>query len=371
MLEAVDVGRRLHSLTAVRARSASDPAPTAASVERSLATLEPSPLTLEVTRSEVRWSAACLASGQPATTFHTWAWLQTCAAMSKSTLIAGVLTRDGVDVGVLPLLVRRRGPFATVNCVPFPYWGPLMSQQDFGECLQLIVAQVRRLGAIRTILQFPPGHAVDEDAAAAHGFTVTREGTYVIDTAADQDTLRARLTSECRRRIRLAERNGIEVTTEVPAGALDEFERKVFTERGLKSGYVGGLSKQLRALTDAGLRGHLVAAVQDGIVLGVSVTLASDTQAVGWMGGVLPEHRNSHAGYALYWDAICWSQEIGARQLDMVGVPNEGIGKFKKQFGGTLEFCATLQYDTRTAAVVYGAHRRLTQRRSGRPAATA
>jgi CelD/BcsL family acetyltransferase involved in cellulose biosynthesis len=324
---------------------------------------QPDPrLGLEIADSEERWMAACAASGQPVTAFHTWGWLKASAAMAKSTLIAAVMTRDGADVGVLPLIVRRRGVFATLNCVPFPYCGPLVADQDLADCLELIVRQVRRLGVIRVTVQFPPGHGFDDEAAAGHGFTVTRSGTYVIDTSVDADTLWSRLTSECRRRVRLAKRNGIEITTEVPATALGDFEQQVFTDRGLRSGYAGGLSQHLRLLSGAGVRARTVGAVRDGELLGISVTLASHTEALGWMGGVFPEHRNSHAGYALYWDAIQWAHAIGTDHLDMVGVPNEGIAKFKKQFGGTLEPCVTAQYDTRTASFVYGARRRLSRR---------
>ena len=100
-------------------------------------------------------------------------------------------------------------------------------------------------------------------------------------------------------------------------------------------------------------------------MLGVLVTLASETEALGWMGGVFPEHRSTHAGYRLYWDAIRWAAEIGVRRIDLVGVVNEGIGKFKKQFGGTLEPFTVAQLDSRAASAVYRMHDRMA--RSPRP----
>lgn len=36
----------------------------------------------------------------------------------------------------------------------------------------------------------------------------------------------------------------------------------------------------------------------------------------------------------LYWDAIAWACGRGAHTLDLLGVPDEGIDRFKRQFGG-------------------------------------
>ncbi|GAA3718532.1 hypothetical protein GCM10022204_43230 [Microlunatus aurantiacus] len=279
--------------------------------------------------------------------------------MTKATLVPMVLVRDGHDIGVIPVLLRRRGMFTTLGCVPFPYCGPLVPAEDLDECLDLLARRARRWGVIRMTVQFSPGSAVDETSLAGHGFEVARDVTYVIDTSSDLDVLWSRLTSESRRRVRLTEKNGITVTTALPPGTLEDFERQVFTERGDRSGYDGGLTPHLPLLTGPDLRIRATAAVRDNEVLGALVTLAHGSETLGWMGGVFPRHRNTHAGYALYWDAIRWSHEIGARRLDTVGAPNEGIARFKRQFGAVAQEFVTSRKDSRTGSLVYGARRRL------------
>ncbi len=318
-----------------------------------------SPLTLEAAQTEARWTAACAASGQPVTAFHTWTWLRAAAAMTAHRFVPLVLTQAGHDLGVVPVLIRRRGLFATLDCVPFPYCGPLVPPSLLSPCLDLLHRQARRHRVIRTVVQFPPGCDLDERVPRDHGFTIDRDATYVLDTSVSQEVLWSGLTSECRRRVKVAERNGIELDPSPPPELLDVFHDTTFGERGLRSGYVGRLSAHLDALNGPDLRIRRVAAVRDQEVLGVLVTLASESLALGWMGGVFPAHRSSHAGFLLYWDAIRWTHSIGARSLDMVGVPNEGIARFKRQFGGALQPFVIAQHDSRVATWVEGAQHRL------------
>lgn len=325
----------------------------------------PAALRLEVAEEEPRWTAACARSGQPVTAFHTWAWLHAGAAMTGADFVPLVLVRDGVDLGVVPVLARRRGPFLTVDCVPFPYCGPLVPTEELAGCLDLLKRYAGRSHLLRTVIQFPPGGDPDEQALSSRGFTVAHDATYVLDTTVGVDALWSGLASEARRRVRHTEKNGITLIDDSPAGPLDTFQDLTFAERGLRSGYVGKFSDHLDRIAGPDLRVHQATAVRDGEVLGVLVTLASSTEALGWMGGVFPMHRSTHASYRLYWDAIRWAAEIGVRRIDLVGVVNEGIGSFKKQFGGTLESYTVAQLDSRAASAVYQIHGRLA--RSSRP----
>ncbi len=90
-----------------------------------------------VDRAE-RWTAACAAAGQPVTAFHTWGWLHAGAAMTGARFVPLVLTSGDTDLGVVPVLIRRHGPFATVDCVPFPYCGPLVPAEVLPACLDLL-----------------------------------------------------------------------------------------------------------------------------------------------------------------------------------------------------------------------------------------
>jgi lipid II:glycine glycyltransferase (peptidoglycan interpeptide bridge formation enzyme) len=79
-----------------------------------------------------------------------------------------------------------------------------------------------------------------------------------------------------------------------------------------------------------------VVATVDGHSVGGLVSIATEDRALIWQGGVLPDFRGTHANVLLYWDAIKWAHRIGVGSIDLVGVPDEGIGRFKSQFGASL-----------------------------------
>lgn len=319
-------------------------------------------LQLEVAEAESRWTAACASSGEHVTAFHTWSWLHAGAAMTAGDFVPLVVVRAGTDIGVVPMVVRRRGPFVTLDCVPFPYCGPLVPRTAQAGCFDLVKSYARRRRALRTVIQFPPGADLDERALSARGFVVGHDASYVLDTTAGTDALWSGLTGEARRRVRHTEKHGTTLCHESPGQALDTFQDLTFDQRGLHSGYVGRFSEHFHLVGGPDLRVHQATAVRDGEVLGVLITMASATEALGWMGGVFPQHRATHAGYLLYWDAIRWASEIGVERIDLVGVVNEGIGQFKKQFGGTLTPYVSAQLDSRLASLTYRVHGRLTHR---------
>ena len=269
----------------------------------------------------------------------------------------------GVDLGVVPMVVRRRGPFVTLNCVPFPYCGPLVPRAEQAACFDLVARYARRRHSLRTAIQFPPGTDVDTAALSTRGFEVGEDATYVLDTTVGTDVLWSRLSRDARRRVRLTEKRGVTLVHDVPAGPLDTFQDLTFTQRGQRSGYVGRFSEHLDLVGGPDLRVRYATAMLDGEVLGVLSTLASGTEALGWLGGVFPQHRSTHASFALYWDAISWASGLGVQRMDLVGVVNESIGQFKKQFGGTLTPYTVAQLDSKTASFVYSLHDRLTKQR--------
>ena len=319
---------------------------------------------LGIAHDGAHWSRACEASGQKITAFHTWTWLRAAAPLLAGTFVPYVVRRGSVDVGVLPILVRRRGLLATIDCVPFPYCGPLVPADALPDCLALLRREATRRLTVRTTIQFPPGATVDAELLRSHQFTPRGDVTYVIDTSVSEERLWAGLTSECRRRVRMTERSGLRIDLEPDPRLLDDFHRYTFADRGGRSGYVADLSRALARLAGPDLRLRCVSAVRDGEPLGVLVTLATDTAALGWMGGVFPQHRATHAGHLLYWDAIRWAATTGCRTLDMVGVPNEGIARFKRQFGGSLESYVVGERDA-PAAKPFLARRRGASRPTG------
>ena len=281
-----------------------------------------------------RWLAACQASGQPVTPFHTYRWLSLAAQLTKTHFVPVVVTHDGVDVGVAPLLLRRRGPLSLANWAPFPYLGPLVPQELLADSLLALNRRGLLHGVVRQQQCFPPGASLDPAALTATGFSVDHDETFVVDTSRPVQDLWLGLESRCRRQVRKAERRV--VLSEARDGTgLRAVVEAAFSARGLGSGYFGAFPGP-KEFAGSELRFRHVVATAGGHLLGSLVTFAYGDRALLWQGGVLPEARSSNANVLMHWDAIRWAHETGARSIDLVGIPDDGIRQFKSQFGGTL-----------------------------------
>jgi hypothetical protein len=284
-----------------------------------------------------RWERAALSSGQPVTVFHTYSWLSLASRMTDTAFTPLVITTNGADVGIVPWLTRRRGPISTVNWVPFPYVGPLIPTELLPATLSRLVQRSRRHGVIQCQLCFPPGASVDPATLWKHGFAVRTDQTYRVDTRLPEDELWAAVAARTRTAIRAAERIGVVVESSTDTTILGEAVSTAFKARNLKSGYTSSeFPPSIENLSALGLRTRLTVASVDGAAAGSLASFMHGDSALIWQGGVLPEFRATNANAALYWDSIKWAHHEGATSLDLVGIPDEGIGKFKRKFGGNL-----------------------------------
>jgi hypothetical protein len=122
--------------------------------------------------------------------------------------------------------------------------------------------------------------------------------------------------------------------------------REAFSARGMSSGYTGDFPPRASDLARRGLMVRWAVARHDGDEVGALVTLGLGTAGQVWQGGVLPQYRSTHANTLLYWDSIRWASESGLHTLDLVGLPDEGIERFKSQFGGVRHTYPVLQHST-------------------------
>jgi len=296
---------------------------------------QPATVTVEVAGAE-RWAAAVHASGQRSTPFHDHDWLVLTAGLTGTQFTPLVVVADGVDVGVVPWLERRRGPVATVNALPFPYAGPLVPPALTLPTLHALRRRARRSGVLRYEFGFSPTADLGPADLAGSGMDVRIDGTFLLDTSQGVEALTAALSSSCRRSLRKDEKDGVLVQEATDGRTLDAVLQAAFGSRGLELGYADGFPVSPAEWAATGVAVHWMVAVKDGVELGSLFTVASAEMAHVWVGGVLPEHRTSRANVTLYWDAIRWASERGVPTIDLVGIPDEGIRRFKTQFGGSV-----------------------------------
>jgi len=302
---------------------------------------QPGPVTLEVAGAE-RWAAAARASGQRRTPFHEHGWLAVAARLTGTRFTPLVVVADGADVGVVPWMERRRGPVSTVNALPFPYAGPLVPPSLTLPTLQALRRRARRTGVLRYEFGFSPTTDVGLAGLAGSGLDLRVDGTYLIDTSQDVEALAAGLSSSCRRSLRKDEKDGVHVIPAPDGRTTDAVLTAAYGSRGLDSGYADGFPVSPAEMAATGVDVRWTVAVKDGVQLGMLLTVASAEVAHVWLSGILPEHRSTRANVTLYWDAVRWAAERGVPTLDLVGIPDEGIGRFKAQFGGTVHEYARL-----------------------------
>lgn len=318
---------------------------------------------MERTADPQRWEDACAASHQPTPAFHRYEWLELAAEITDTQFIAHVVVHGGKDVGVVPLLLRRKGPFSLLNWLPFPYVGPLVPASLLGETLDVMRPVTRPYGVVRQQQSFPPGSSVDDAALSARGFSVGRDSTYIVDTSKGEPALWEGLTSDRRRSIRSAQRTGVSIEPAPDLEVLSSVISAVFAARGLKSG-LANLPIAAGRFSRLSMPARHAVAIWDGRPVGSMMSFQSESAALIWQGGVLPEYRATNAGAALYWDAIVWASKRGAQTIDLVGLPDAGIARFKSEFGGKLVSYVVTQRQNKLAARAASGLRALRERRA-------
>lgn len=292
-------------------------------------------ISLQESTDPQRWAAACRASGQPISPFHSYPWLELAASMTGTHFTPLIVQSRGVDVGVAPWLIRRRGPVRTVNWLPFPYLGPLVPSPVLAATMRRLGRRALRDRAVVQQYQFGP-EAHERPAAAVHGFEITMDCTWLVDTTQPEEDLLAGLDKTSRKKIRQVERQGYRIEESRAGGPiLQRVVAAIFARRGLPVPYPHRFPPGLAALNRHGLQAHWTVAVLGDVEVGSLVALIYEGAAVAWVGGVLPEHQASNVNVLLCWEMIQWARAQGARSLDLVGIPDSGIDQFKSQFGGT------------------------------------
>jgi CelD/BcsL family acetyltransferase involved in cellulose biosynthesis len=267
-----------------------------------------------------------------ATPFHRYDFLQSVAPSLNCEFVPLQVLSAGRPVGIAPLMVKRIGPFCTINWVPFPYLGPLVPEALLDATLSALHVEARRRRAISHQQSF----SGRTDHGQPEGFTTSTDRTFVIPLSgrSDNDLLSA-MQKKRREELRRAQRAGFEVG---PARIqdfqdVDAWLGQVYAGQGLRNSYGAGACEQVfRALADAPGCAFRAARLNNRTV-GVVVALATAQRAFGWLVAIDPRYRSYHPQALLTWHVLLWARDAGVTEFDLVGSPNEGIATYKRRFG--------------------------------------
>jgi hypothetical protein len=271
-----------------------------------------------------------------ATPFHLSTFLTTAGRLLGLDVHLAVAEVDGQVVGVVPLLVRSRGPFALVNHhLPFPYLGPLVRMD---HPLEELRDAVRRYLAPRTVLRasFEWRRPVAEVAGPHWLLETDYTSAFVPVAGLDDEALLARLARDPRSRYRRAVREGVVAGPAAPeevAGHLSRWNDEVFARQGLPPRWPTEAQFELHQQLQPSGVSHATALRRDGELLGVEVSLLLNGQLIGWEMGVSEAGRRANAGVVLQVHAMRNARDLGAKELDMLGAPTEGIAHYKRGLG--------------------------------------
>jgi len=285
------------------------------------------------------------------TIFHMRTWLEIIHAAHGVTPVLAQAHEGEQCVAVWPFLEMRKGPFRVIGS-PLPGWstaymGPLLAADaDIPATLAAFFNDriFRRFAyfACRTMVH---RHAVD---LAPLGFDLLKDfETYWIDLAQSEETLWSNLKSECRSRIRKAEKEGVEVRRETDEAFVDDFWKmslETFAKSNIQPthtrefcvalwrrlGMANDQSRMDARHSPAGL--HVLSAFIGGR-RAATLMLPHDAHTMYYWGGAsYQEFREIPVNNLLHWQAIKDARAMGLRRYDFVSSEG-GPGRFKKTFG--------------------------------------
>ncbi len=275
--------------------------------------------------SQEEWDALVADNG--GCFFQRYDWLTIMADVLGLDFHALTVHADGRPVGVAPMLVKRIGPFRTVNWVPFPYVGPLVPRAVLAELLPLLSAWERRMRSVRS--QHVLMSTMDQESHRDRTFVVDLKGQH-------EDSLLRRVEPKRRAKIRRATSQGVVVrpaTEDDIESLLPAWSHATFAAQGLPAPYpatgYATVWTRFRHSPDA----RFSTAVLDGEPVCVQVSFTGAPRAVAWVMANAGTPQASLAQPLLYWDTINWALHQGCEEFDLVGAPTDGVARYKRDWG--------------------------------------
>ena len=273
------------------------------------------------------------------TIFHSGAWLSIVQAAHGVKPVCVKAEQAGRCIGVWPYLEKRKGPFRAIGS-PLPGWstaymGPLIAEDaDVSTTLRAFLEHDRfkryAYFGCRTLI-----HRHDVDLAPFGFDLLTKFETYWIDLLESEETLWSNLKSECRSRVRKAEKEDVEIRRETDDSFLNDFwsmSEETFAKSHIQPTHTREFCTQVWKRLSPLNRVHVLSAFVSGRRAAILV-LPFDSQTMYYWGGAsYQEFREIPVNNLLHWRAIREAKALGLRRYDFVSSEG-GPGRFKKTFG--------------------------------------
>jgi lipid II:glycine glycyltransferase (peptidoglycan interpeptide bridge formation enzyme) len=169
--------------------------------------------------------------------------------------------------------------------------------------------------------------------------------TITIDLTRSEDDLLAAMSQSTRRKVRIAEREGVTVRPGTVDGLSLLYD--LYRVTGARDGFLIRPAEyylhEWRYLMEAGLAQPLIAE-HEGRAIAHVILFHFGRKCWYFYGASANQHRDKMPNYLLQWDAIRWAKAHGYNVYDLWGAPDEfnegdgmwGVYQFKRGFHGTV-----------------------------------
>lgn len=278
--------------------------------------------------------------------FQTWEWGELQADLgAPPTRIAAL--RAGRIVGALQMLMFETGPDRRFGFVPR---GPAADPADT-EVVDLLVGAALELAAAQGafLLRFEPQWTRTPETVELlerHGLVVARQRimplrTALVDLSRRADDVWAGFHSNTRNRIRLAQKQGVDVRVgkpeemEVFLGLFDE----TTTRHGMRKADTDAMRLSAKHFGHRDAMRLYLASIEGVDISGIVVFIGSGWATYLWGASSASERaRKANPNQLLHWTAMQWGQERGCRTYDLYGIPDYDAevleAEYHRQTGG-------------------------------------
>lgn len=280
-----------------------------------------------------------------ATVFHRHAWLECVTReLQFETFYGGVYAREEL-VGVFPVCIRRRGLFRVAGSPQgfsgsmIPYLGPAVPDELLGPTLEAFEEWQKERGIHYAELQLE--READPAVWKRFQYVQSPRRTVCLQLPPTGEMLWLGLASSCRRAIRKAESQGVEVA-EVSDRQFLETYMDMSADVYAKTRRPPPISLSgYRAIWDALCSGKLLrvlAARRKHEVLAAAMfVLHPELGRAYYLDGVsYARHQEFRPNNLIHWTLLQQLSREGFAQYDMLGADGGGIERFKLSFGGSL-----------------------------------
>jgi len=304
------------------------------------------------------------------TGFHRWFFLNALSESNGFRMRTFAVEKDGATIGVLPIVLQRRGPVSVSNYLPVPHVGPLLRDEMYlTDVLAAAEPYLRRQLTADQKWAFGPGVPAAAEPLAGLGYQVRVDENFFVPAGRSPADHLAAMNGQRRRDIKVGQSRGVTAEPADIQEIREWFAEQVvgtYERQGIAPIYSRDACRLLVDLLGADSR-MLWRSVRDnsGQLIAVTAGIIDVDRLWVWM---LAGNRGTHPSPHLmaYWDVIEWSLSRNL-SCDIGGSPNPGIRTFKLRMGVTSEPCLIAERGWKSYRKLQAIRNRIAQRR---PAAT-